>query len=117
MADREKVIKGLNSCSGSDPCVNNCPYYDNCGNNYSCTSNLAKDALALLKEQENWLGIQQTVNGITFISSGTAKQGEKRGIMLGKALVYERLEKELIHRGLLTDDIRSAFVKVWRELE
>ena len=52
MADREKVIKGLNSCSGSDPCVNSCPYYDNCGNNYSCTSNLAKDALALLKEQE-----------------------------------------------------------------
>ena len=50
--DREKVIKGLNSCSGSDPCVNSCPYYDNCGNNYSCTSNLAKDALALLKEQE-----------------------------------------------------------------
>ena len=51
MPDREKVIKGLNSCSGSDPCVNSCPYYDNCGNNYSCTSNLAKDALALLKEQ------------------------------------------------------------------
>ena len=51
--DREKVIKGLNSCSGSDPCVNSCPYYDNCGNNYSCTSNLAKDALALLKEQEH----------------------------------------------------------------
>ena len=52
MPDREKVIKGLNSCSGSGTCVNSCPYYDNCGNNYSCTSNLAKDALALLKEQE-----------------------------------------------------------------
>ena len=52
MIDCEKVIKGLNCCSGSDPCANNCPYYDNCGKNYSCTSNLAKDALALLKEQE-----------------------------------------------------------------
>ena len=50
--DREKVIKGLTSCSGSDPCVNICPYYDNSGNNYSCTGKLAKDALALLKEQE-----------------------------------------------------------------
>ena len=52
MHDREKVIKGLSSCSGSEPCVSSCPYYDNCGNNYSCTSNLAKDALALLKEQK-----------------------------------------------------------------
>ena len=73
--------------------------------------------LALLKEQNNWLGIQQTADGITFISSGTAAQGEKRGIMLGKALVYERLEKELLYRGLLSDDIRSAFAKVWGELE
>lgn len=62
MIDCEKVIKGLNCCSGSDSCANSCPYYDNCGNNYSCTSNLAKDALALLKEQETKTGkwIEQT---------------------------------------------------------
>jgi DNA-directed RNA polymerase subunit RPC12/RpoP len=51
--DKDKVIKGLTSCSGSDPCVNSCPYYDNSGNNYSCTGKLAKDALALLKENES----------------------------------------------------------------
>ena len=69
----------------------------------------AKAALALLKEQENWLGIHQTTDGITFISSGTAKQGEDRGIMLGKAYMHEWLQKELLHRGLLTDEIRKVF--------
>lgn len=78
---------------------------------------LYRSALNLLKEQENWLGTHQTADGITFIASGTAKQGEKRGIMLGEILMYERLEKELMHRGLLTDDIRSAFAKVWGEPE
>ena len=73
--------------------------------------------LSLLKEQDNWIGIKQTADGITYISSGTAAQGEKRGIMLGEILMFEKLEKELMHRGLLTDDIRSALVKVWCKLE
>ena len=37
------------------------------------------DVLALLKEQEGLLGIQQTANSITFVSTGTAQQGEERG--------------------------------------
>ena len=61
-----------------------------------------------LKEQESTLGIRQTVDGITFISTGTAKQGEERGLVLGKALMREWLEKELLYRGLLTDDIRTV---------
>lgn len=120
MPDMEKVIKGLETCAGTNndgddctaDCLLDCPYKGSL-----CIDRLMYDALTLLKERDNWLGIHQTVDGITCISSGTAKQGEKRGIMLGKALVYERLEKELQYRGLLTDDIRSAFVKVWGELE
>jgi hypothetical protein len=69
----------------------------------------ADDAIALLKEQEGLLGIQQTADSITFISTGTAKQGEDRGIMLGKSWMHEWLKKELLHRGLLTDEIRSVF--------
>lgn len=109
MTDREKLINWFEHLLNAAK------------NNYQdfvdLTVDGGEDILALLKEQDNWLGIHQTVDGITYISSGTAKQGEKRGIMLGKALVYERLEKELQYRGLLTDDIRSAFVKVWGELE
>ena len=46
MDDREKVIKGLYYCSND--CSLICPYYDADG----CNALLARDALALLKEQE-----------------------------------------------------------------
>lgn len=83
--DREKVIKGLNSCSGSGTCVNSCPYYDNCGNNYSCTSNLAKDALALLKDRGH---------GETFIviDSKTGEEADTYEIAL-----HEDWAKELCY--------------------
>ena len=52
MADKEKVIKGLEVCidrvPGEYDC-NECPY--EIDGNY-CEINLAKDAIALLKEQE-----------------------------------------------------------------
>ena len=69
----------------------------------------ADDAIALLKEQESLLGIQPTADSITFISTGTAQQGEVRGIVLGQARMHEWLEKELLYRGLLTDAIRAVF--------
>lgn len=54
MIDREKVIKGLACCqySSKSHCYE-CPYiYDGlCSTNY-CTSDLASDALVLLKEQD-----------------------------------------------------------------
>ena len=53
--DREKVMKALEMCETKEECVL-CPYTDWCGDyeDYAvdCTSMLAKDALALLKEQE-----------------------------------------------------------------
>lgn len=108
MLDREKVIKGLELVkhdiyeifvSGSQIAVD-CLRIDN--------------ALAMLKDQESLLGIQQTADGITFISTGTAQQGEERGILLGKSLMHEWIYKELLHKGLLTDDIRSVFEQAKR---
>lgn len=113
MIDREKVIKAFDDAKELVWLED-----DEYTVGYNAGIEAGKNiALALLKEQNNWLGIKQTVDGITFISSGTAKLGEKRGIALGEILMYEKLEKELMHRGLLTDDIRSAFVKAWVELE
>ena len=47
MPDRKKVIKGLYYCSND--CSRICPYYDADG----CNALLARDALALLKEQDD----------------------------------------------------------------
>ena len=56
--DREKVIKGLECCNKTDMCCMEiscyhpayleCPYHEI----ENCVTNLTKDALALLKEQE-----------------------------------------------------------------
>ena len=73
------------------------------------------DALKLLKEQEGLLGIQQTADSITFVSTGTAQQGESRGLLLGKLAMHEWLKKELLYRGLLTDDIRAVFDEAKRQ--
>lgn len=75
---------------------------------------LCRSAVALLKEQESLLGIQQTAESITFLSTGTAKQGEERGLLLGKAFMCEWIYKELLRKGLLTDDIRSVFEQAKR---
>ena len=75
----------------------------------------ADDAISLLKEQESLLGIQQTADSITFISTGTAQQGEARGLLLGKMAMHEWLKKESLYRGLLTDDIRAVFDEAERQ--
>jgi hypothetical protein len=49
MADREKVINALGRCESYGYCEDrNCPYYENT----HCLELLRKDALILLKEQE-----------------------------------------------------------------
>ena len=110
MIDQKKVIKAweifrdsnpYGICEGKEFMAINEPEY--------CMGQMIEDTIAMLKEQEDLLGIQQTADSITFISTGTAKQGEERGIMLGKSWMHEWLKKELLHRGLLTDEIRSVF--------
>lgn len=106
--DREKVITGLNDISGFIAGRIGVEH----ARNFLRTID---DAIAMIKEQEGLLGIQQTADSITFISTGTAQQGEKRGLLLGKFAMHEWLEKELLYRGLLTDEIRAVFneAKLW----
>ena len=53
MPDREKVIKGLENCITGFDCPPECPYLDDCNDLIKpMFVELAKDALALLKEQE-----------------------------------------------------------------
>lgn len=54
MVDREKVIKALECCAYKQNCIE-CPYYKG---NSTCMDDKDKDALELLKEQED-LGAEQ----------------------------------------------------------
>ena len=56
MMDSEKVIKGLENCITGFDCPPECPYLDDCNDLMKpMFVELAKDALALLKEQETEL--------------------------------------------------------------
>jgi len=50
--DREKVIKGLECCTSGNRCSGNCPYDDEYDDFDDCTSELAKDAIETIKEQQ-----------------------------------------------------------------
>lgn len=50
MPDRNVVIKGLEYCEEYFNCCDKCPYWD--GGTH-CTTDLAHDALDLLKEQDH----------------------------------------------------------------
>ena len=52
MADREKVIKGLECLIQMTSCVG-CPYWDSGRTRKDCLSHIGEDAIALLKEQED----------------------------------------------------------------
>ena len=57
MIDREKVIKGLKLCATGSECTGrDCPYWhnvlDDAIKGCDCTTELVRDALAMLKEQE-----------------------------------------------------------------
>lgn len=101
MVDRDKVIRHIIA----EICIAKV-----CKKDFASVDiDMLSDALTLLKEQDSLLGIQQTADSITFTSTGTAQQGEERGVLLGKAIMRDWLEKELLYRGLLTDDIRTVF--------
>ena len=50
MADREKVIKGLEHCSSGEGCKG-CPY-NKTESGHACLFDCIRDAIPLLKEQE-----------------------------------------------------------------
>ena len=65
--DREKVIKGLERCKLFNKVnCDKCPYdYNGRGNGKSeCTAELAEDALALLKEQQQRIEILESLRKI-----------------------------------------------------
>ena len=75
MADREKVIKGLECCAFSkrgDKCEQ-CPYFSGCETEYGAFVELAYDALALLKAQVPHLLTLDEIHDsmVVYLEAGT----------------------------------------------
>jgi len=63
MADKEKVIRGLEICTNPGSCSERCPYYHIEITEGSCDYFLLTDALALLKEQEpRVMTVEEVIN-------------------------------------------------------
>ena len=78
MPDREKVLKGLERCKLYNKVnCDKCPYdYNGRGNGKSeCTAELATDALALLKEQQEQIEQMNYIYG--FVYGGQVKEIKK----------------------------------------
>lgn len=64
MPDREKVIKGLECCTGYCDEETGCPYYDPDNEEaFACEEHLRRDAIALLKAQHKIDMLRQRRNG------------------------------------------------------
>ena len=75
------------------------------------------DVIELLEKQPSTIGIVQTMDGISFTATGSAAEGQARGIMLGKSVMHNYLETELVRRNLMTDEIREIFRKAKKDTE
>ena len=71
---REKVIKGLECCAECGKCKSECPYDGKENSIYGCTTQLAKDALELLKAQEPRV---MTLHEIDYVINTTSKENER----------------------------------------
>lgn len=98
MADREKVIKGLEMCLASideAECPEECPYYETCRNyeNRVIFQPVMRDTLELLKEQEP---IKPTLSVDTWICSKCGHTLESQELIDDKenpqVLVHEQYE-------------------------
>ena len=119
MINRKKVREGLRLCVAKDsigkfeePGCLHCPY-----NGRFCQHRLMKECLEMMDEPDSTLGIKITAaGGITFTAAGDAADGERRGILIGKVAMYERIWRDLYLAGLLSKEIRSILTEAKDEL-
>ena len=93
MADRKKVIKGLESCSGVD--CTECQYGKEGHGHNDCVERLCADVLALVKEQEEqtrkWLqniaDNQLSIGGVDPLTE--YEQGKWDGLQMAFEIITE----------------------------
>lgn len=111
----DNTLDAFRYCITDQKCKG-CPRADTCfktpNQMLSIPKLLALDVVNMLVEKDSTLGMKIDANGIKFTSTGDAKQGEERGCFLGKAVMYEMIEKELLWKGLLTPQISAVLNEI-----
>lgn len=114
----DNTLDAFRYCITDQKCKG-CPRADTCfktpNQMLSIPKLLALDVVNMLVEKDSTLGIKIDANGIKFTSTGDAKQGEERGRFLGKAVMYDTIEKRLRWKGLLTPQIASVLREIHRQ--
>jgi hypothetical protein len=75
-----------------------------------------KECLEMMDEPDSTLGVKITPECITYTARGDAADGERRGILIGKVAMYERIWRDLYLAGLLSKEIRSILTEAKDEL-
>lgn len=79
MVDYEKVLKGLECMANDDAtCTSDCPYFVNFEHN--CVGDMARDALKLLKEQQETIELQ---GSLLTLAHAAMSHGKKEGLTNG----------------------------------
>ena len=95
MINRAKVIKGLKKCSIDDVDCKHCPYNGEGNQKYGCETVMQRDALKLLKEQEEqkWAWLQSIAdNQLANSPMGHEDEGQlryKSGLWNGLQMAYK----------------------------
>lgn len=101
MPDREKVTKGLEYCSIGACAGKECPYYHDVMKDAitgcDCTTELVRDAIAMLKAQEEKIRQLESMN-VSASGNGTAIGVVKGGLVIQKG----QNNKHIVNNGTMT---------------
>lgn len=114
MPDIEKVINGLEHCAARHKCNNECPYsniiQDQNEGMDSCITQLSKDALELLKQQNGlMLALEQSNASNEYLNNSVSELGETINILKDE---IKRLEEQQAEIEKLEDEKKRAIIDI-----
>ena len=106
----EKTTKGLGCCGKENMCLSHCPYDGSEDDIKNCTSQLARDALFLIRQQQERIKELEAGQTARVVTLKEIKDGESYWLSAGKEFVTRPVI--CVHRE---DDARKPYVTfVWQ---
>lgn len=114
MADREKVIRGLQCCQDGICALDDCPYF----NMTYCTTSLHQDTLELLKEQEPQVLTREELPDLDGAFLVEVRNGKNKMVWASYYAEYELGGDTVIRMididGGVDDRLKNLYGYEWR---